>query len=266
MSVWEDVPTYVAVALGIIAARTLLSRLLLRPFFAARLDPVHVQSATDHTAKAFLHGALLLFGLLVFPAEDWFSWTSLQGVWRDFPNQQQSPRLRWYYFTQCGSFLAAFAYHFIEDKKKDFWMMLFHHVCSVVLISGSWTWGAARIGCVVLFSRELSDVCIHAAKAYSLMGPQYSTLATSWFVVLLTTWVPLRLILYPILIRSAMLDSLPAVAQYPHLNVPWWVCCVGLSTLAPMDWIWFSFGVSIGLRKLKTGKLEDSRDIRKKAA
>jgi len=261
----DDVGSILALSAGLILLRLAVSRGLLWPFYRRTFgfQPVHIRSISDHTMKMLFHGALLLFGLAVFPFEPWFSWTSLSGVWGDYFAQRQSAGVKWYYFAQCAASVCALAFHFFEEKKKDHWMMLFHHFAAIFLITGSWHCGASRMGCMILFSRELSDVCIHATKVCTMLGPGYGTPALIFFVALLVTWVPLRLVLYPLLIRSGVVDTLPIVMVDPSLAGPRWAIVLGLGTLVPLDWYWFLIAVQVAIRRAKHGKLVDSREVRK---
>lgn len=60
-----------------------------------------------------------------------------------------------------------------------------------------------RIGAIVMILHDPSDVCLESAKVCQYLG--FERAATGFFVLLLLSWLGLRLVVFPFwLIRSAM--------------------------------------------------------------
>ena len=45
-----------------------------------------------------------------------------------------------------------------EARRKDHWQMMAHHVITVILVIGSYSYNYTRVGCLIMFLMDLCDV------------------------------------------------------------------------------------------------------------
>lgn len=73
----------------------------------------------------------------------------LQGVTRD---------TWWYYMMSLSFYWALAVSQFFDVKRKDFWQMFVHHICTICLLSFSWICNFHRIGTLVLLTHDCGDI------------------------------------------------------------------------------------------------------------
>lgn len=73
----------------------------------------------------------------------------LQGVTRD---------TWWYYMISLSFYWALAVSQFFDVKRKDFWQMFVHHICTICLLSFSWICNFHRIGTLVLLTHDCGDI------------------------------------------------------------------------------------------------------------
>ncbi|KAG9137052.1 hypothetical protein Leryth_019002 [Lithospermum erythrorhizon] len=64
-----------------------------------------------------------------------------------------------------------------ETRRKDFSVMMSHHVVTVILISYSYMTSFFRVGCIILALHDASDVFLEGAKVF-----KYSEKSTSYYL------------------------------------------------------------------------------------
>lgn len=45
-----------------------------------------------------------------------------------------------------------------EARRKDHWQMMAHHVITVILVIGSYSYNYTRVGCLIMFLMDLCDI------------------------------------------------------------------------------------------------------------
>lgn len=250
---------------SITIARFIVPYYILGPLLRSRVTPQdQLGSACDHCIKLLMHGTLFLWGMSVIPREAWLMdmWHPTKDIWVGFPATTMSISLQRYYQAQLAFYCSGIIFHFLETKRRDYWVMLFHHICTAGLIAGSYICCYHRIGCLVLITREFSDILLHLTKVAVFLG--YSELKTVGFLSLMISWIPLRLFMYPYsILWSTMVDA-PRVMGYELLRtvmVHYVGFNIALFCLLPLDWYYFVIGMQVGIRRLKTGALSDSLEI-----
>eukprot|EP00898_Chlorokybus_atmophyticus_P002454 jgi/Chlat1/3209/Chrsp22S03493 len=199
------------------------------------------------------------YALLVVYKEPWF--TDTTHFWIGAPTQALSPQLKYLYFVETAYYAySAFAVAFVEDKKKDYWVMITHHVVTFGLLSYSYLEGLFRIGSMVILLHDTCDVFLGAAKLANLA--KWETLVQGLFGVFLASWILLRLIYFPFwILWSTSIQSVemlhltkPYPRQYYEFNVM-------LSVLMVLNLYWFYLIMRMVQRQLlAAGKI--NKDIR----
>ncbi|BBH09580.1 LAG1 homologue 2 [Prunus dulcis] len=97
--------------------------------------------------------------------EPWFRDT--KEYFKGWPNQELGLPLKLLYMGQCGfytySIVALLTW---ETRRKDFSVMMGHHVITVLLIGFSYITSFFRIGSIILALHDASDVFLEAAKVF----------------------------------------------------------------------------------------------------
>jgi len=91
-------------------------------------------------------------------------WNNLEGMW-NWPDREVSGLFKWYYLVQFAFWLQQILVVNIEEKRKDYAQMFFHHIITCVLIFMSYGDYHLRIGNVILCIMDIADIVL----AVSLM-------------------------------------------------------------------------------------------------
>lgn len=141
--------------------------------------------------------------------EPWFG--NPDQCFQGWPHQTIKFQLKIFYTYQCGFYIYSIVALLIwETRRKDFHVMMTHHVVSIGLIAFSYVTGFFRIGSVVLALHDVSDIFLESAKLFKYTGVELG--ASVSFCLFVLSWVLLRLIYFPFwVIRSTSYDSLKYV-------------------------------------------------------
>ncbi|KAG9155615.1 hypothetical protein Leryth_017038 [Lithospermum erythrorhizon] len=106
------------------------------------------------------------------------------------------------YMCQCGFYTYSIAALLTwETRRKDFAVMMAHHVVTVILISYSYMTSFFRSGCIILALHDASDVFLEGAKVFKYSEKEFG--ASIFFGLFAISWLILRLIFFPFwVIRS----------------------------------------------------------------
>ncbi|GMJ00550.1 LONGEVITY ASSURANCE GENE1 HOMOLOG 2, LAG1 homologue 2 [Hibiscus trionum] len=178
--------------------------------------------------------------------EPWFR--DVKGYFRDWPNQELKISLSLIYMCQCGFYIYSIvALLTWETRRKDFAVMMSHHVITAILIGYSYVTSFFRIGSVVLALHDASDVFLEAAKIFKYSGRERC--ASVCFGLFAASWLLLRLTLFPFwVIKSSSYDVMEFLRpsdSYPKFlyyflntmllmllvfHVYWWVLICSMIT------------------------------------
>ncbi|CAH9100413.1 unnamed protein product [Cuscuta europaea] len=115
---------------------------------------------------------------------------------RGWPNHDLQPAIALVYMCQCGFYMYSIAaLLFWETRRKDFSVMMSHHIITVMLISGSYMTRFFRPGAVVLALHDASDVFMEAAKVLKYAEKEFG--ASLFFGLFAISWLVLRLVIFP---------------------------------------------------------------------
>lgn len=125
---------------------------------------------------------------------------------KGWPNQELKVPLKLFYMCQCGFYLYSIgALVTWETRRKDFAVMMSHHVITVVLIGYSYLSSFFRIGAIILALHDASDVFMEAAKVFKYSERELA--ASVFFGFFAISWLLLRLIFFPFwVIRASSYD------------------------------------------------------------
>lgn len=144
--------------------------------------------------------------------------------------------IQWLYLIECGFYLhSIYATLYMDTKRKDFLVMLFHHFLTIILIVVAYGTRYQKVGVMVLFVHDITDIFLEFTKCNVYLrkrnGKFYSIhehlsnvffliFALSWFVFRLY-WFPLK-ILYTSTVVSVYKAAPRGAGLYGFLNSLMW--------------------------------------------
>lgn len=214
-------------ALGFVAARSFLDRFVFRRLANLLLSLGSRQLKTNEAAQAKIVKCSESMWKLTYYAtveycvlkityhEPWF-WDTSE-YFEGWPNQELKLSLKLIYMCQCGFYLYSIAALVTwETRRKDFAVMMSHHVITVFLIGYSYLTSFFRAGAIVLALHDGSDVFMEAAKVFKYSEHELG--ASVFFGLFALSWLVLRLIYFPFWVIRAtsttLCDYLPMDEAY----------------------------------------------------
>ena len=129
-----------------------------------------------------------------------------------FSDSPHPPTLKLLYITQTAIWLYTLYTHTRESyPNKDYIQMYIHHVITLLLIMGSYYQGLFKIGVMVMFYHDFSDIFVDLLKLFNKIKIGYFLVEIS-FVLMVIVWIYDRLILYPLNI------IIPSLQQSSHTD------------------------------------------------
>jgi len=181
-------------------------------------------------------------------------------VWIAYPHLALAAPVKIYYLTQLAFYLHQMLVLNAEARRKDHWQMMTHHVITVFLMWGSYYYNLNRIGCLIMFLMDTSDMYFPLAKMLLyLQLPQI--FPDMMFGVFMVSWFITRHVLFLITIKSTLLD-MPALLRFDWKPENGYYITKGSHTmfilcllaLEVLQIIWFSMILRIAWRVLTAGE------------
>ncbi|KAG5398280.1 hypothetical protein IGI04_020094 [Brassica rapa subsp. trilocularis] len=159
--------------------------------------------------KLLFYGACDIFVLKVLFHEPWA--TDVKLYFHGWPNQELKLPIKLYYMCQCGFYMYAVAALLAwETRRKDFSVMMSHHVVTIILLVYSYLTGFFRIGAIIIALHDASDVFMETAKICKYSEKEFG--ASVGFSLFALSWLLLRLIYFPFwIIRATSIELLDHV-------------------------------------------------------
>ncbi|XP_010525689.1 PREDICTED: LAG1 longevity assurance homolog 2-like [Tarenaya hassleriana] len=155
-----------------------------------------------------------IFVLKVIYREPWFSDT--RQYFNGWPNQELKLSLKIYYMCQCGFYLYSVAALLTwETRRKDFAVMMSHHIITILLIGYSFLTRFFRVGSIILALHDASDVFMESAKIFKYSENELG--ASVCFGLFALSWLLLRLIYFPFRVIRATSTEL---GSYVDITTP----------------------------------------------
>jgi len=200
-------------AIGFLAARFFLDKFIFRKLSIWLLRyngavPLKIDDATrskivkcsESMWKLAYYATVEACVLKIIHSEPWFRDT--KEYFRGWPNQEFTLPLKLYYMCQCGFYTYSIAALLTwETRRKDFSVMMSHHVITVALIGCSYITRLFRIGSITLALHDASDVFMEAAKVFKYSEKELG--ASVFFGFFAISWLILRLIFFPFWVINA---------------------------------------------------------------
>ncbi|XP_040007617.1 ceramide synthase 5-like isoform X1 [Xiphias gladius] len=184
-------------------------------------------------------------------------WDTRQ-CWHNYPFQPLSPGQYNHYVAELAFYWSLMFSQFTDIKRKDFIVMLVHHLATIILITFSYANNMLRAGTLVMCVHDASDIFLEAAKLANYA--KYQRLCDGLFVVFSISFFLTRLVIYPFwIVYSVLFESWEIVGPYQA----WWLFNGLLLVLQTLHIIWFYLITRIAIKAIFKGKVskDDRSDI-----
>lgn len=141
--------------------------------------------------------------------------------------------------------------------------MLIHHVLSVTVIYGSYSWAFTRVGTIVMLILDPADVPLHLAKLCKYAADSngvriWQTMANYLFEIFAVTFFVTRIICYGFVIYSVFFEG--ALIYIPNFGGPGGAICSALLVgILLLQVYWFVLIIKVAIKFSKDGEAEDVR-------
>jgi len=179
--------------------------------------------------------------------------------WEGLPYQPQDRKVVVYYMIQFGSALCTFILQFKQNRTRNsYGELLLHDLATLVLLIISFLNNYLRMGAIVLFLHDISDIFSYGCKIFVDTVHLKTTLF--FYVNLVLTWFWTRLYVFPFqVILQCFTNNIWA---RPEL-VGYMIIAICLATLLCLHVYWIVLILGIGAKFLRTGEADDMQDAEK---
>ncbi|KAG4107521.1 LAG1-domain-containing protein [Neocallimastix lanati (nom. inval.)] len=179
--------------------------------------------------------------------------------WDGLPYQPQDRKVVVYYMIQFGSALCTFILQFKQNRTRNsYGEFLLHDMATLMLLVISFLNNYLRMGAVVLFLHDISDIFSYGCKIF--VDTVYLKTTLFFYVSLVLSWFWTRLYVFPFqVILQCFTNNIWA---RPEL-VGYMIIAICLVTLLCLHVYWIVLILGIGVKFLRTGEADDMQDAEK---
>lgn len=250
-------------AFGFVAARFFLDRFIFRglaiwmlrkgaaPLKFNAATRVKIAKCSESMWKLTYYATVETWVLRITYHQPWF-FRDMKECFRGWPNQELELPLKLVYMCQCGFYIYSIAALLTwETRRKDFSVMMSHHVVTVILIGYSYITGFFRIGAIILALHDASDILLEAAKVFKYSNKELK--ASVLFGCFAISWLVLRLIVFPFWVITSSSYHVCMVLNLaePYPTSLYYVFNTMLLTLLVFHIYWWILIYSMIMRQLK---------------
>ncbi|KAJ4756956.1 LAG1 longevity assurance 2 [Rhynchospora pubera] len=200
------------------------------------------------------------WALLIICRQPWSLHTRL--YFAAWPNQPLNFSLMLFYMCQCGFYIYSIgALVAWETRRKDFSVMMSHHIVTTFLITYSYLTRFFRIGMIILALHDTSDVFLEVAKLFKYSEREVA--ASVCFGLFAISWFLLRLIYFPFwIIRTSSyecVEALKDLEKFPTMF--YYIFNTMLLTLLVFHMYWWKLIFNMILKQM-SNKGQVGEDVR----
>ena len=176
--------------------------------------PLQRKKFADQAWQLAVHAAFALAEARILSEEPW--WYDPRTPWIPSATTQPAGRadLKVLYLAQLVVWVYTCAVHrFLDERRRDYYVMYAHHIVTILLVLGSWEAGGAalRIGLLVLYVHDASDVFIDLLKMVNfskLEGARGFFASEAAYVAAIVAWGWFRFYQYPArVLKAAIVEA-----------------------------------------------------------
>mmetsp|Transcript_4972 Transcript_4972/g.10893 ORF Transcript_4972/g.10893 Transcript_4972/m.10893 type:complete len:320 (-) Transcript_4972:287-1246(-) len=172
-----------------------------------------------------------------------------------YPFQLISEEFRFYYCLATGYHASELLFQLaFERDRPDLAEMLLHHMTTLFLLVFSYMMNFARVGSLVLFVHDVSDVPTYLAKIF--VDSKYKVMTFLCLLMMLASWGYLRLYVFPMyIINSTMFESVEVLRREDIIG--WYFFNGMLCILCVLHVYWYSMFIRMGYHYVVKGETKD---------
>lgn len=262
MVIWAAV-----ICVVLTAVRAVLDSLVFIPFAQrSKLDKDGTEKLPESIWKCFVY--LITWTWSAYITHEMDILFDLYSHWESwYPKQPVQPTVYWLFTFEIGFYLHyMYAMMFLEQRRKDFAVLMTHHILTIILISCCYSVRFHLVGVLLIFIHDVGDVFLEGSKCLNYFKVQdgrknkcAELSANLGFLLFATEFFLFRIYWF---LTKALYSSLhvsviafPAGPFYLPFNIM-------LIMLLGMQVFWFSMIVKLLLKVLVfREELVDIRDI-----
>lgn len=88
-------------------------------------------------------------------------------LWTDWPQRELHGLMKGYMLGQWSFWIQQVLVINIEDRRKDHWQMLTHHLVTIALICASYAYHQTRVGNLILVIMDVVDLILPVSHTKS---------------------------------------------------------------------------------------------------
>ena len=162
----------------------------------------------DQSWQFVIHTSMTLFELHIMATHDHWWDNPTDTILSYHPSEYDyDPAAKLFCLTQLAIWMyTAFSCKWMEERHKDYLVMMTHHVATVATVFGCLYANQLGICVIALYVHDVSDVFVDILKLLNylkLEGPAGYFLDEMWFCLTIVGWVYWRLYLHPTHVMNA---------------------------------------------------------------
>ena len=163
--------------------------------------PKALKKVGDQMWQLFLHLSSVLFEMPVVRGNPW--WQDPTSCFSPCPCLQvPSLALKLMYAFESAAYIYdGIAHRFWNARKNDYYVMFLHHICTALLIAGSYYYNYFAFGSNVMFLHDISDIAVDMliiVNQLKLEGGEWFFIVEIQYVITTLDWFIFRNVLFPI--------------------------------------------------------------------
>jgi len=270
----DDAYFILSVIVNLAMVRSLFMRFVFSPL--AHAAGIHsykaIQRFKEQGWSLAYYSISWLFGFYIYWGSDYFFSTSK--LYANWPHNHMSFLFKIYYLIQTGCWLQQIIVLNIEDKRKDYIQMFFHHIITSMLCIGSYIYYFTCPGHAILLLMDIVDVILSLSKILKYSG--FGRVCDYLFLIFMCSWIVLRHGFYNYIVYFMAFKSRPLMNRdcsrfepgsheicYTDREIDSFVSL--LSGLQVITIIWLFMIIRVAIKVIRGKPAEDVRSDDEKA-
>lgn len=145
-------------------------KLVVDPYDNSAVNPlsgkIQMKKWTEQSWQLFVHVLFASIEYNILAKETWYDEPAT--IWIPHPWRQaatMSQEIVFVYLAQLSIWVYTCIVHrFWDERRKDYFVMYMHHIITIMLVAGSFAAGYLRVGIIILYVHDVSDVFVDLLK------------------------------------------------------------------------------------------------------